>query len=209
MKFTVSGHDRTAAPALQLRCPHCGHASTFTSIANESHDFHIGGNVVCGQRKCSAPGCNGHLFIARQNLEVLAAYPASTIDFDAKDIPPNIVASFDEALRSHAVGCYMASALLVRRTLEEICSNKGATGKDLKARLADLRGKIVVPEELFNAMDELRLLGNDAAHIEAKSYDKISQEEIEVAIEFTKEFLKALYQYGSLLAKLRGLKKTS
>ena len=57
-------------------------------------------------------------------------------------------------------------------------------------------------------MDELRLLGNDAAHIEAKSYDKVSLEEVEVAIEFSKELLKALYQYSGLLSRLRALKKT-
>ena len=56
-------------------------------------------------------------------------------------------------------------------------------------------------------MDELRLLGNDAAHIEAKSFAQISKPEIDVAIEFTIELLKALYQYASLLGKMRGLKK--
>ena len=76
-----------------------------------------------------------------------------------------------------------------------------------KKRIADLRGKIVIPEELFEAMDELRLLGNDAAHIEAKSYDNISEQELSVAIEFTKELLKGIYQYSTLLTKLRNLKK--
>ena len=55
-------------------------------------------------------------------------------------------------------------------------------------------------------MDELRLLGNDAAHIEAKTYGDISEVELGVAIEFTKELLKGIYQYSSLLAKLRNLK---
>jgi hypothetical protein len=93
----------------------------------------------------------------------------------------------------------VASAIMVRRTLEEICADRRAIGRDLKDRIQDLKTKIVLPQELLDAMDELRILGNDAAHLEAKAYDNISEEELNVAIEFTKEILKALYQYSSLL----------
>jgi predicted transcriptional regulator len=98
---------------------------------------------------------------------------------------------------------------MIRRTLEEICEERGATGKDLKDRIQALRAKVVLPPELFEAMDELRLLGNDAVHIQAKTYDQTSKPELDVAIEFTIELLKALYQYSSLLTKMRGLKKLS
>ena len=58
-------------------------------------------------------------------------------------------------------------------------------------------------------MDELRLLDNDAAHIEAKAFDSITKPELDIAIEFTTEKLKSLYQYASLLDRLRSLKKKS
>jgi hypothetical protein len=66
---------------------------------------------------------------------------------------------------------------------------------------------VVVPQELLDAADELRLLGNDAAHIEAKSYDAIGKDEASLAIELAKELLKAVYQYSSLVNRLRALKK--
>lgn len=206
MKFTVKTNTPFDARPVSLRCPHCGREAAMVGIG--AHDIDVGGGLWCGQRMCPSPGCKGHIFVVHRQGVLVESYPPSTIDFDSSAIPPNIVSSFNEALLCHSVGSFVASALMVRRTLEEVCLDKGATGKDLKARIADLKGKIVVPSELFEAMDELRLLGNDAAHIEAKSYDKISNEELEVAIEFTKELLKALYQYSSLLAKLRGLKKT-
>ena len=53
------------------------------------------------------------------------------------------------------------------------------------------------------ASDDLRLLGNDAAHIESQESDKVGQEEAEVGIEFTKEVLKAVYQYSALLNRLK------
>jgi len=56
-------------------------------------------------------------------------------------------------------------------------------------------------------MDELRLLGNDVAHIEAKVYDQVGSAEVEAAIELTKEILKAVFQLDSLVTKLKSLRR--
>ena len=112
-----------------------------------------------------------------------------------------------EAVTCHAEKCYVAAGMMIRRCLEEVCEDRGATGPDLKARIQGLRAKVVLPDELFQAMDDLRLLGNDAAHVEAKTYDFIGQEEVELGITLTKEILKALYQLDDLVSRLRALKK--
>ena len=90
-----------------------------------------------------------------------------------------------------------------------MCNDKGAAGGDLKQRLAALSGSVVVPKELLDAADELRLLGNDAAHVNAKNYDSIGANESRLAIELAKELLKAVYQYASLVDRLKALKKPS
>ena len=64
-----------------------------------------------------------------------------------------------------------------------------------------------MPADLLEALDHLRMLGNDAAHVEARVYEQIGPKEIEVGIELTKEILKATYQYSGLLARLKGLGK--
>lgn len=174
------------------RCPHCGKEAVFENLGQ--HDLSFGGNIVCGQRKCPNPSCKGHLFVGLENGQLIKTYPPIKLDFDTTNIPENIRKTFEEALVCHSSGCYVASAIMVRRTLEEICEDKSAQGKNLKARLADLESKIVLPKELLDAMDELRLLGNDAAHIEAKQFDAVSNAELEVAIEVTKEIMKGLYQ---------------
>lgn len=207
MKFIVKQVTPYGANAVALRCPHCGKEAAFSPLSSNVHDIDIGDGIWCGQRKCPNTACNSLVFVALKQGKLLQSYPPSKIDFSPENIPLNVLKSFEEAISTHSIGCYMASALMVRRTLEEICSEKGATGSNLKNRIKNLQDKIVVPAELLEAMDELRLLGNDAAHIEARSYDNVSEEEVSVAIEFTKEFLKAIYQYSSLLAKLRALKK--
>ena len=64
-------------------------------------------------------------------------------------------------------------------------------------------------KELFDAANELRLLGNDAAHIEAQTYIQVGREEVEAALDLAKELMKATYQYASLLDRLRGLQQPS
>ncbi len=66
---------------------------------------------------------------------------------------------------------------------------------------------MVLPNDLLDATDELRILGNDAAHVEAKVYDSVGKGEADVAIDLAKELLKGAYQYSSLVDRLRALKK--
>jgi hypothetical protein len=96
---------------------------------------------------------------------------------------------------------------MVRKTLEELCRDRNATGANLKERIKALGTKVVIPAELLDGLDDLRLLGNDAAHVESREYDKVGKEEVEIGIEFASEVLKAVYQYSALLNKLRALKK--
>jgi len=139
--------------------------------------------------------------------KVVESFPAETIDFDATNIPAAIQGAFEEAIKCHAQACFVASAIMVRKTLEELCRDRNAAGPNLKERIKALGAKVVLPQELLDGLDDLRLLGNDAAHIESQEYAKIGQEEVEVGIEFTKEVLKAVYQLSSLLGRLRALKK--
>ncbi len=52
-------------------------------------------------------------------------------------------------------------------------------------------------------------VGKYAAQIEVREYERVGREEVEVGIEFSKEVLKAVYQYSALLNRLRALKRTT
>lgn len=77
---------------------------------------------------------------------------------------------------------------MIRKTLEEICNQEGSTGKNLKDRLKYVGGKIMIPRELIEGMDELRLLGNDAAHIQANTFEEIGKNEIEISMSLRKRY---------------------
>lgn len=173
---------------------------------NNSQDLAMA-NIRAGERRCPNISCGALLFIIWQNNQIVESYPALRIDFDKTNIPPTVVSALAEAITCHANECFIAAAIMVRKTLEALCRERGAKGKDLKERIRELGTKIVLPKELLDGLDELRLLGNDAAHIESHEYDQVGKEEVEVGIEFTKEVLKATFQYATLLGRLRGLKK--
>ena len=194
-------------PTISLECPHCGHYGTFQSVGSDSTVTTGPSTKNFGQRKCPRPECKGHIFTISQGSRLELSYPPRLISFDATNIPARILESFQEAILCHGNNCLKASAIMIRKTLEELCNDKSASGKNLYKRLENLSTQIVLPNELKEAMQELRLLGNDAAHIEAQTYDEIGKDEIEISIEFTKEILKGIYQYDSLLTRLRSLKK--
>lgn len=147
-----------------------------------------------GQRRCPNPACYAHVFVVWDDrLQVRVSYPSERIDFDPGNIPNQIVASFEEPLTCHANQAFVAAAIMVRRTLEEICADKNVTGKTLKDRIQALSGAVILPPALIAGLDSLRLLGNDAAHIEAKEYNQVGKTEVELAIDVTKEVLKAVY----------------
>lgn len=206
MHVKITGYAAGGGLKLSLRCPHCGQQGTFEPL-NNIHDALIG-NTGLGLRRCPNPLCLGQLFaIFDLNGNIQRSYPPLRLDFDSKNIPSVISNTLKQAVTCHAEECYVAAAIMIRRCLEELCEDKNCHGKNLKERLEALKATVVLPNELFAAMDELRLLGNDAAHVEAKTYDSIGREEIEVGLELTKEILKAVYQLDSLVRKLQQLKK--
>src|SRR5207245_124964 len=140
---------------------------------------------------------------------LIATYPPERIDFDPTNVPTKVLAALEESLTCHANDCFVAAAIMVRKTLEELCRDREAVGSDLKARIKALGTKVILPSELLAGLDDLRLLGNDAAHIESREYDKVGKEEVEIGLELAKEVLKAVYQYSALLNRLRALKKNT
>jgi hypothetical protein len=198
---------------VSARCPNCRQLGTFEPVHTPQQgviDISLSSAdppSVVGHRRCPNPSCRAHLFVILRNNQLVLSYPPVRIDFDATNIPASVVTAFEEAITCHANNCFVASAIMVRKTLEELCRNRQAQGKDLKERIRDLGTKIVLPHELLNGLDDLRLLGNDAAHVESREYDKIGKEEVEIGIEFAKEVLKATYQFSALLARLKSLKK--
>ena len=206
--FVNSEPMKSNAGRLPLRCPACSHVGIFEPLFEDIAfvDKELG-QLEVGHRLCPNGYCRAHIFVAFSKGNIFISYPAERIDFDATDIPAAVVECLDEAINCHANQCFTASAMMVRKTLEVLCHAQGANGNNLKDKITALQTKVILPPELFIALNEVRLLGNDAAHIDSQAYEKVSQDEVESAILFAKEVLKGIYQYSNLLNRMQALKK--
>jgi hypothetical protein len=191
---------------INMQCPFCSHRQVPIKIG---HDYAIDNGYWTGIRYCLNPDCIKIFFIL-YNPSSLAIYyclPPHTISFEQNNIPDKILKSFYEAISCHSISAFSASGIMIRRVLEEICEDKGAKGNDLHTRLLELKKIIILPEALLEGMIELKILGNDAAHVESKHYTNISKNEIEIALDITKEILKGVYQLNDMVERLKSLKK--
>ncbi|MGV3526516.1 MAG: DUF4145 domain-containing protein [Candidatus Sericytochromatia bacterium] len=200
-------------------CPHCELQTRFEQVNTEDKTNHWKddygkpiGEYFYGIRRC--PGCFGVVFVIGEidyrdkSGGLLKAFPDARPRIDTEGYPELITNLLTEAIGCFHAGCYRASAIMVRRTLEEICEEFGAQGNNLHERLLDLPTKAVVPTELMTGLMDLKLLGNDAAHVKLKNFDKIEREEVDVALELVQEILRAWFRNKHLAAKLASLKKS-
>jgi hypothetical protein len=202
-----------ATTSINLRCPACRQRGSFEAlpqIPDVRQDLAKDG-IVSGQRRCPNSDCQALVFFVfdMEAKKLLVSYPAERIDFDASSIPPKIVGALEEAITCHANGCFFAGAVMVRKTLEELCHERNVQGQNLKEKIPKLLKLGMLPDALAKGVDNLRLLGNDGVHVELKDFDDIGSAEVQAGISFTKKVLEQLYQLDDLVAQLEALKKTS
>jgi hypothetical protein len=203
--------------AVSIRCPHCRELGSFDVVKTKAVRYHKLGKSERGGRNaieyfasiriCPSVKCRGLVFVLEDmSGEVVEIEPPQLLDFNPDKLPPMCEKTLREAVACHAAGAYRAAAMMVRRLLEEICEDNSAVGQNLHQRLKSLRRLVVLPEPFFDAMDALKALGNDAAHVEAKAYDEIGPGEAEDSIELAKEVVKAIYQLKGLIERLQARK---
>lgn len=213
--FQVEGElkNQEVNDTVSLKCPHCQHLGSFATATKnglvylKEHKNRSVSYFIASIRICPNNQCKGILLVITNNGKVLKTTPPQLLGSQPVNLPPSCKSILEEAIACHAAGAYRAAAMMVRRLLEEICELNHASGKDLHTRLEVLKKTVMLPSALYDAMFELKALGNDAAHIKAKAYDNIGAEEAEDSIELAKEILKSMYQMQALVERLQARKK--
>ena len=108
-------------------------------------------------------------------------------------IPPQINSAFEESLFCYTSQYYIASAIMIRKTLEMICDGAHVVGGDLKERLLNLSRRITMPIELIKLINDSWLVANDVALNKYDFYKIMDKKELESSLDFTEEILKATY----------------
>lgn len=134
---------------VSVRCPFCRQRAVFVP-AGLPDLYLLDAAARAGLRRCPESSCRNLVFFVGDRLgDVQTLYPSEAIHFDASNLPETVRAAMVEAITCHGAGAYNASALMVRKTLELLCQNRGATGPNLSERLVALRQTVILPTELM------------------------------------------------------------
>lgn len=141
--------------------------------------------------KCSNCG-RGVLLVHEQVNKGRGTYPATVFpslrsDYAPEGVPPSIARDFREALDSRASGFLYGASLVGRRVLQAALREKVGEHRTLKLEI-DAVPLDVLPKVQKDAADQIRLIGNDAAHA-----DEVTAEDVDDLIAFTREVLHTLY----------------
>lgn len=104
-------------------------------------------------------------------------------------VPQTIADAFDAAVKTKGIDSAIC-LLSLRRVLEMIAKDKGASGKTLEEKINNLVEKKVLPKMLNDACWIIRQLGNSAAHADDV---KVYQNDVERVIEYVAVIIEYLY----------------
>lgn len=180
--------------------------------ADYAEDYDEFGNVIYHQLientewmlfECSI--CHNPVLVSEYTCAgMLDDYSEMKIEFPNlnirnKGVPEKIRTAFLAAVRTKGIDKAIC-LLSLRRTLEMICKDKGAVGRDLERKIADLVNKKVLPDMMNNACWILRQLGNDAAHADDVEF---SESEVRECIDFVSIIVTYLYSMPIKIEELK------
>lgn len=122
--------------------------------------------ALCGR-------CNGPFLLETVSYELEGSYETVTSrrvlfpvqrEAQPRGLPEPIDRPYQQAVRSFQAALHEPCVIMCRKTLEALCSELGAARGTLKDRLMELVTAGKLDRRLFDWADQLRVVGNDAAH---------------------------------------------
>lgn len=159
---------------------------------------------------CKCPECLSPLLV-EQDI-ILDMYP-NDIDWGTvKKIYPNnlfhinpvIPAKLQEALieciQCFKGGANTATAIMCRRALEGFCTVKGIKEKGLEKSIKKMKDEGMINEQLYEWANQLRVVGNKAAHNIESNFSSIDAKDI---LDFTIAILDFTYSFKDKFDKFK------
>jgi hypothetical protein len=139
--------------------------------------------------RCSQPGLVIQQQVGPDEWSHFQLYPKILKKTDLV-LPPRVNESFREAVLCESAGAWLATAVMVRRTLEAIAKEIDPSAKTLMNGLEALKKKGLISDELHQWGTELRFIGNIGAH---PTGDVIERQDANDAMEFLKAIVETIY----------------
>lgn len=117
-----------------------------------------------------------------------------------KRIPQSIREDLDEAKNDFAIGSWRSCATMARRAIQSAGRDKKATKGKLQDEINDLAKKGVITQDLKDWADNVRWVGNDAAHPDSP---KVEKEDAKDVLKLAEQFLHVVYVAPAIAQELR------
>jgi hypothetical protein len=141
--------------------------------------------------KCHRPGLVGDVETGPSPWDrepIPQVYPAArTVD---AVLPPKVDESFREAMQCEVAGAHLATAVMVRRTLEAIGREFAPEARPLFRALHAMKDKGLISDELAQWGDALRFIGNIGAH---PTDDVVAPLDAREALDFLVAIVETIY----------------
>lgn len=144
----------------------------------------------------SCPDCGGITVVEHREFGdetyIVGTWPESTERAaDVDHLPPYVAGYYTGARKVLDAGVPEAAAVQLRRTLEAAAAHHGQTQRVLVQRIQALIEEGLVTKQFGEALTLIRKVGNQGAHA---TDEKLSQETVELALKFTTQFLRNLFE---------------
>lgn len=113
-------------------------------------------------------------------------YPLSSME--SPSIPAKVKEAYEAALKTKSIDKYVC-LMALRRTLELLLKDKGATKWGLKDKIEEIAAKGLLPDTLKEASSLAKMLGDTAAHDKELEIDQYDVEAMAEFIGFIIEYL--------------------
>lgn len=140
--------------------------------------------------RCGSPGILDEFQRYLDGPETSQLYPSSRTV--SSPLPPKVRESYEEAIRCEQAGVPIATAVMVRRTLEAIGRSFSPSSRTLYQGLERMAESGAISAEMKEWGDALRFLGNISAH--PADDDAVTREEAREAMEFLDAIVETIYR---------------
>lgn len=187
----VQGHSHTA----KMFCPHCEQPSTFRVVAEDPT-----GKIHYAIIECNYVKCRQRVFVRttvyhpnsqHPGTDSLVYYPSGPVPTAHESIPAPIAEDWVDAQKVFGVEAVKAAAVMCRRVLYGVLLDKGCKEHPLYDSVAELLGKVRLPQIVEEWLTEIKEDGHDAAHpFRALN---VPAENVMETMGYTKELLRFVY----------------
>lgn len=153
--------------------------------------------------------CESVFLIRGRQIEVPSEYFTPTIreviyprerEVLPEPVPASVRRAFESALICFRAGTYEPCAIMCRKSLEALCSALGETDTVLAVRIAKLSASGRIDQRLASWANELRLVGNDAAH---DLEFEVSKEDAQDGLDFVEAILQNVFVLDHKFSRLK------